>query len=214
MSGTKELGEAIERVIASPAEKLVAAYFDASGPFAGATFDLLGAEESSRNAFTPSDLLAASLLDVSMPPRFVRAVFGEDQSKAAELLQAIPDNVDLWNADEEVLACAEALWTWLREFADIGPVKAGKLLARKRPRLIPVVDSVVMKLLPLPEGSAWKALRSALEDGGLRAQIEAIRPSRLDPRVTTLRLLDVAVWMRGSGSENALEVRRSAGLDR
>jgi hypothetical protein len=56
------------------------------------------------------------------------------------------------------------------------------------------------------------ALREALKDRQLRGQIDAIRPAGLASRVSTLRLLDVAAWMRGSGSRNAKRVRKELGL--
>ena len=54
----------------------------------------------------------------------------------------------------------------------MGETRTSKLMARKRPRLVPVYDSVVGHLMSLDLGSAgqWKRWHTALTDGtGLRS---------------------------------------------
>jgi hypothetical protein len=77
-------------------------------------------------------------------------------------------------------------------------VMAGKLLARKRPSLIPVYDEIVRCAFGWPE-DIWKALRDALrqDDGSFRTVLEGLKKRAGIPRqVTLLRILDVAIWMR------------------
>jgi len=79
-----------------------------------------------------------------------------------------------------------------------GWVTAGKLLARKRPALIPVYDNVVRCAFGWPQ-NAWTALRNALrhDDGSFRAMLDSVRQGAGVPcHVTSLRVLDVAIWMR------------------
>jgi len=147
-----------------------------------------------------------------MPAQLVRAIAGSEGREFSDLLRAIPSDVDLWDATNADLKAAEALWQRLRTFSGIDWVKAGKILARKRPRLVPVLDSVVMAALPLTPDDAWNGLRKALRDEALRKLIEDARPDGLDPAITTLRVLDVALWMRGSGSRSARKVRKAVGL--
>ena len=84
---------------------------------------------------------------------------------------------------------------------------ASKLLARKRPALIPIVDSVVSEVLCLPDGRAWTTLRAVLQDTDLRAVIDGLRPGPMH-RMTTIRLLDVAARMRASRNQNAKAARQ------
>jgi hypothetical protein len=58
-----------------------------------------------------------------------------------------------------------------------------------------------------PRGSEAKPFRPALEG-------ESTRPysAGLASKASTLRLLDVAAWMRGSGYKHARRVRKELGL--
>lgn len=51
------------------------------------------------------------------------------------------------------------MWTRLKAVGSIKAVKAGKLLARKRPLLIPVVDKWVVAALAAPSGQYWHSIR-------------------------------------------------------
>jgi hypothetical protein len=198
----------IRSEVAAPAEELAAAFFDLEGPFAATTFDEL--PNNRRDGFTSEDLLAVSLLDVRFEPRAVRALI-KSGSERWTPLRDIPNDRDLWDATDDDLRNANALWDQVIALPGVGPTKTSKLLARKRPRLIPIVDRIIRNALPLGE-DAWESLRAALQDERLRAEIEEIRPAGLPDTVSTLRLLDVVVWMRHSESRNARLARRQAGL--
>lgn len=205
--------ERIDRIVDHPATAaLVAAFFDPAGPFAGDSFDLVGLELSDPGVFGVADLLAVTFMDVVVKPLAARRILGSDSGKLSNLLAAVPADVDLWDAADAELDRAESLWEALRCYDGIDEVTAGKLLARKRPRLIPVVDSVVMNAVRAPDGSYWRAFRSTLQDSGRRGQVERLRPPGLDERVATLRVLDAAVWMTASNGENARHARTAAGM--
>ncbi|MFF4147786.1 DUF6308 family protein [Streptomyces sp. NPDC001698] len=83
---------------------------------------------------------------------------------------------------------------------------AGKLLARKRPRLLPVYDRVVRCALGHPRPSFWLALHAALrvDDRALQRQLLTLRQAAGVPEtVSALRVCDVAVWMRHRAEEHA-----------
>lgn len=203
-----ELGRRITKVVAAPTDRLLVAFFNLAGPFAASTFDDL--PDNPRNEFATGDLLAVSLLDVRFQPRAVRALL-RPESQLCEHLAAIRDDRDLWDATDDELCPAYALWAEVKKLPGVGATKTSKLLARKRPRLIPVVDSVIRAALPLGDDS-WRSLRSALQDEQVRANVENIRPPGLAPTVSTLRLLDAATWMRYSQSRYAKKAREKAGL--
>ncbi|MEO6411917.1 MAG: DUF6308 family protein [Pedococcus sp.] len=199
------LALAIRAAVAPPAKDLLYAYFEPNRPFAGATFDTLPNNDASR--FTPEDIVAASLLDVRFTPLAVRALLDPD-GEPANKLRAIRADVQLWDQDAgEALAKANDAWRAVRKLDGVGPTRASKLLARKRPRLIPIVDSVIRKALPSLGTDSWAAFRAALQSSDLREEVMAVRPEVAPKDTTVLRLIDVAVWMRCSGSRNARGVR-------
>lgn len=98
----------------------------------------------------------------------------------------------------------------LDDLPGVGEVTARKLLARKRPLLIPVVDSVIVEALGCEKNRAWETLREAISDD-IQTEAETLRPPGC--RVSTLRLIDTAVWMRCSGGVKARSAQRTAGPD-
>jgi hypothetical protein len=203
---TIQVRHAIQDVIDAQGAALVAHYYDEEGPFAGRLFDELPNNDPAR--FTPEDLVAASLLDVRFDPRAVRGLLIEP-SALNELLSALGHDRPLWETED--LTTANELWRALRE-VPVGRTRTSKLLARKRPRMLPILDSVISQHLCL-EGARdrWALLRDALRDPALRDAIDSMAPPK-GSQPSTLRLLDVAVWMRHSESKNARHVRHKLGL--
>lgn len=206
-----DLSSRITEVVAPPADQLLLAFFDTKSPFAGRTFDELSANP--RNEFSVGDLLAVSLLDVRFEPRAVRALLDVKARLFSELLSPIRDDVDLWDATDDDLLPAYELWSELEKLPGVGSTKTSKLMARKRPRLIPIVDRVIRAALPLGDDS-WESLRSVLKGRRVRDNIERIRPPGLASTVSTLRLLDAATWMRYSKSRPAQKAREDADVAR
>jgi Family of unknown function (DUF6308) len=204
----------LDELLAPPTDLLVKAFFDPKETFAGLTFDTLGTNTPDRLGF--DDLVAVSLLDVAFAPKAVRSMFNEDADRISTLLRNIPVDLDLWDATDEQLKAASELYLVFYGYGGLKRTKASKLMARKRPRLIPIIDSVVTKLLPsLGDKSlnSWHELRSVLQDPSRRDQVETLRPDDLGPEgISTLRLLDTALWMRGSHSKPARKCRDAVGL--
>lgn len=203
------LGSRIDALLGEPKiRELVTAYFDPEGPFAGHTFDGLGSNPPTE--FTPDDLLAVSLLDVSYGPRAVRDIL-EHPDRWSPLLAAVRPEAVLWEMDEELYGAADCVWRALVKLPGVGPTKAGKLLARKRPKLVPIVDDVIATFLPPGDRGFWWALQETLLDSTRREQLDALAEG-ITPAPTTIRLLDVAVWMRCSNSTTARRARQELGV--
>lgn len=198
----------VGRDIATPCLKeLLAAYYDPARGFAGATFDTLGANP--RNEISRDDLLAVTLLGVRWSPSAVRRLLGADGRQASALLVRISSVTSLWEASDERLAAINPLWDLLTRGSDgVGPALASKLLARKRPRLVPITDAVIVRRVGAI-GQTWQAVRYCLQDQSLRRAIEALRP-RQARSASVLRLLDVALWMLHSQSIAAKKARDAA----
>jgi len=135
---------------------------------------------------------------------------GNSAAMVSGLRSAIPSDVDLWEASDEDLAAMNPLWEALLQMPGVGTATASKLLARKRPRQCPVSDKVVIQAVCVP-GWTWEALRTFMQDPAARAEIEALRPPSAAV-VSSLRILDVAIWIRHSHSRAASRIRRDSDI--
>ncbi|MFJ3720815.1 DUF6308 family protein [Streptomyces sp. NPDC090057] len=103
------------------------------------------------------------------------------------------------DADAVVVAdgpLADRSWRLLEGQSDVGWVIAGKLLARKRPQLLPVYDKVVRCAVGRPRPSFWLALHAALraDDRSLHCRLLKLRQGAgVSETVSALRVCDVAV---------------------
>jgi hypothetical protein len=195
----------LKRFLEPPAVDLVREYFatrpDGSPLYTGPTFDRLaggGDRPETVNRFTEDDLVAVTMLSVEVPARAAIAVLGLMADEIQQLLSEIPSDVDLHEADPSLVAPdspADRLWAQLESLEGVGWVTAGKLLARKRPRLIPVYDSVVRAAVGAPK-RFWTWLHEQLQDAQLVEQIRAVRADADVEHLSLLRTLDVAIWMR------------------
>jgi len=78
---------------------------------------------------------------------------------------------------------------------DVGIAKTSKLIAAKRPRLAPILDSVVCDALG-PVKDRWEAFAHAMIDPKRRDRIERAVPDGVE--IGVLRAVDVVVvWMAG-----------------
>ena len=188
-------------------DRAVAAYFS-EPDFAGMTFSDLGRNPPEQ--IITDDLLAVALLDITWRPEVVRILLGRQRQKLSEMLTAIPQAIDLWDVSDDVLRRIDVLWDALTAIDGIGTASATKLLARKRPRLCPISDNVVIKAVDVP-GRTWDVLRCLLQDPAARAGVEALRPA-IAAEASLLRILDVALWVSYSGSAAAQWVRDRAGM--
>lgn len=183
-------------------------YFDDagdSGGYTGRYFERLrdaAGRAPSPNVFEAVDLVAVTTLSVSVPPGSAAAILDERSGELSRLLAEIPVDLPLWEALDEHLdetSPAHAAWTLLRGLDGIEWVTAGKLLARKRPALLPVYDNVVKDLLERTAGGFWLGLRDLLrDDDDLRARLTEIRDDAGNADdISLLRVLDVVLWMSG-----------------
>lgn len=153
-------------------------YFDPVAGFSGSGYDTLaggGDAVGRRNVFTADDLVAVTLLDMVVPGPAALAILHEQSSELSSLLSEIPVDIDLWDASPDVVSPsspAGMLWDRLVEFDGMGWVTTHKLMARKRPRLLPVYDSVVKAALQPDESTFWLPLRQELQDPSLVARAE------------------------------------------
>ncbi|MFE0385931.1 DUF6308 family protein [Streptomyces bungoensis] len=174
-------------------------------PFTGSRFEhLAGGGDRSEVAdrFTAEDVVAVQTLSVTVPaPVALDLLEGRLGAQLSRLLQAVPRDIDMVDAEADVLASgspADQAWHLLCTQHGVDWVIAGKLLARKRPRLLPVYDRVVRCALGRPRPSFWLALQAALRENDRalhRQSVELGQVAGVPETVSVLRVCDVAVWM-------------------
>jgi hypothetical protein len=179
----------------------LARYFDgkAGDTFTGRWFEEF-AKLGGPNRFEPSDVLAVEALSVKVPPESAAKLLMTDADRFNHLLQRIPPDADLWTLDSSVIdsgSAASDLHAALDDLPDIGWVTAGKLMAAKRPRLIPVYDNKVKGVLKPPTGRFWVTMYDHLSDESRRQKIAKVC-STAPAEVSLLRRIDVALWMHAT----------------
>jgi hypothetical protein len=188
--------------------------------FTGSRFEFLaggGDRHDSADRITADDLLAVQLLSVQIPGEVVLDLLERPLGDEVNAhLARIPTNVSIGTPAAAALLAdggpADAAWRLLRARTGMGWVTTSKLLARKRPQLIPVYDTVVRCAFGELDWW-WRWLDAAFaEDGGaLPLRLSALRDANgVDPAVTPLRVLDVIVWMSHRRPEH--QARGCAGL--
>ena len=177
------------------------------GRFTGAEFERLGlghgGQDPDPDVITATDIVAVSMLDVNVPAKTARDLLGWRANEIGLVLSRVPDGPlhEVGLGDVQEGSPAHDLWTMVRSREQaMGPTTTSKLLARKRPHLLPVHDSLVTSRLGLPVDDwtwwwTWWANPThvtAVEDLRRAASVEFSMNWVRD--ISLLRILDVAVW--------------------
>jgi hypothetical protein len=197
----------VDLVRADPAVADLRTYFaeDAPLPYTGRRFEALdggGDRIETRDVIIGSDLIAVQMLSVKFPAEVaIDLLDGDLGRQMTRLLAEIPAGVDLGTDGAEVLVAdrnhADRAWHLVEKQRGVGYVIAGKLMARKRPRLIPGYDRVLSCLFGAPD-HVWMRLHHQLaaNNGELRAVLADLRTrAKIPATVSLLRVLDVILWM-------------------
>jgi hypothetical protein len=190
-----------------------------AGTHPGRWFDSLAPNVSDR--ITAADLIAVQCLGMVIPVRpaleLLEGGLGEELGR---LLSTVPDDVDLGTGDAAEVVTegspADRAWHLLVDHDGVSRVVADKILARKRPRLIPVWDQVVRCALGRPQvGGVWESLDRVIRTSGGAVTERLVglhEKAVLGPEVSPLRVLDVAVWMRHRPSHRPHDCPGGLGL--
>jgi hypothetical protein len=171
--------------------------------FTGSRFEAFAGRSDDPNAFGPWDFLAVSMLSVDVPAEAAIRLLERDAGNVQKSLSQIPADVDIVDVEVQTLlgnSPAGHLWDVLRQGRDrLGPTTTSKLLAAKRPRLLPIWDSFVGEATGLGTIGYWWKFQYVLNDdhrliwnwlGELRGLA-----SNAPDSVSELRILDVLLWM-------------------
>lgn len=187
--------------------------------YTGAWFSQLAGPDPTR--ISTADLAAVTTLGVDVPAGVAIWLLQPDnQDEIARLLRGIP-NLSIASAPRAILepgSPADELWQLLKSRRwpegavlrnGLGPVTAGKLLAAKRPELIPIWDHWVDEALVPPRRQFWESMWEQFQDDRFGAELRAVRDAALSAcrtedvivpaQPSLLRTLDIVVWMRFYG---------------
>lgn len=158
---------------------------------------------------TPTDQWPRPLCNTAGKDKNLTAVtmpFNPDQ--VSDLLSQVPTDVDLSSPEAERLlmpdpasrenspSIADQLWWSLRR-NQFARASVSKLLARKRPRLFPVIDRYLTDQLSHKHTSFYTSLRTVLRHDGhaLEKHLREIREEVSEAEhLSSLRVFDVIVW--------------------
>lgn len=184
-------------------ERYYAELGDGQPCYTGSRFESVAALNTDPDTLGPADFVAVSMLSVKVRAQAALRLMGRDASEISRLLAQIPADLDIVDAEPTLLrgdSPAGQLWALLRGGRDgLGRTTTSKLLAVKRPRLLPIWDSFVEEATGLDTNGNWEKFRYVLTDddravwdwlSGLRAEVPAV-----PAMVSELRLLDVLLWM-------------------
>ena len=153
------------------------------------------------NVIDVEDLYSPTLLSAPIDRRAGQEILQRSDAVSRHLL-AIPANLELWDensaAVDDALGHADALVTELQLIDEIGWTKASKLVAAKRPDLIPIWDTQVSGAVGAPSKMSWvdywREWRNAFTPGTVTT-VRTIAANLGHPDLSPLRAMDIIIWM-------------------
>lgn len=178
------------------------------------SFDPSGTRDASANVFTADDVLSCTLLSTPIGAAAALQLLNPaEDNEFSELLPAIRTGLDFvdesWSNSDGFKAANE-LFERLKNLPGVGLTRTTKLFARKRPRLVPIIDSVVLRDVLHGSKSHWQPLSTAFQanERALWRRLVGIHGAAgLSSEVSTLRIFDVLSWMEGAGYADRIVAR-------
>ena len=170
--------------------------------FTGSSFETFCGNDPDN--FTAEDIVAVSMLSVNIPPSASRWILKTGQEDLSKLLSKIGQNLSIDHPDADLTKGGDAwnLWKSIDLLWGVGPTKASKLLAAKRPFLFPIYDQHVANALQLSPDDYWQPWQKFMcsENGHKATKIVKQMADSLDkPNLSPLRLFDIVIWMQQHG---------------
>lgn len=192
------------------AVRLLQTYFAPrpEGRYSGAYFERLGGggdRPEVADTFTADDLVAVSLLAVDIGGDAALDLLVTRRDRLGALLREIPRDVALADLTADEVGdgwTVRPLYRELMSIGGLGETSVTKLIARKRPHLVPILDSVVADELGVVKGRYWRPLHEWLvaDDRRMHRRLESLRETAgIGADISVLRVFDVLVWMVGKG---------------
>ena len=180
-----------------------------SGTRTGPAFDSYG--ENDPHRITSDDLIAITMLSIAiressssaLRPSSIR-MLKSHHSEIADKLTDIPADRELHSLSSSEFdrwlgprSSGDSLYWLLRKDVSIPRVAVYKLLARKRPLLMPIRDTVVEKALKQTASAWWSPWWSSLAtDAQLVQHLVDVREVCKCSHLSLLRIADIVIWLR------------------
>lgn len=186
---------------ARPAGQRLTTYFSSTsdGGYTGRWFEHFSAL-SDPLRLDANDIAACSALSVPLSGKVVNSLMDINDRFSELMSEAPPRTTSLTAVDAESISDDSALsaaYALLRGIDDVGYVTASKLLASKRPHLVPIRDTVVESVLDAGD-RWWAPWKELVSDTTLVGLVDSVTPEHLTGSVSLLRRLDVILWMAGT----------------
>jgi len=157
-------------------------------------------DSAARDLIDVEDLYSPTLLSAPIRRSAGQAIIKRADEISGHL-SGIDPEITLWHPNSEkvnaALDCAERLTEKLVSVGDVGWTKASKLVAAKRPRLIPIWDKQVSRALGADKMSwqqYWRAWRRALTSEVVD-ELHELAINLGHPNLSPLRTIDIILWM-------------------
>jgi hypothetical protein len=152
----------------------------------------------SPNTFDGNDVAACAALSVPVDGKTLNGLWARLGQLNALLAQSPDRSVTLAAVDTQSAEykSIHTLYDTIREIPGMGKVLTSKLLASKRPHLVPIRDSYVEALLGSPN-EWWAPWKKVVENEALVAEVRKLAEGKVPAGTSTLRIFDVLLWMEG-----------------
>lgn len=151
---------------------------------------------------TAADLVAVTALSVTVPPAVAAHLLGPARPQVSALLRRIPEGATITDDADHLDrdGAAWELYELLDAYHGMGDTKVSKLMAAKRPDLVPIRDTVVSAALGNPK-TWWAPWREFMADDGATSRLDLVRDVAAEAgasHLSLLRVLDITIWMQHS----------------
>jgi len=160
------------------------------------------------NRITANDFAAVTMLGVDIPANTAIWLLHDGAAAASRLLETVPADLPIWDASANLNPDGEMwkLWThvrgggWPHHVGGMGTTKTSKLLAIKRPHLVPIHDSLVEAALfdkaPKNYWAPWQSWFAGAPGQELSDLARNVRDeAQVGVHLSVLRILDIVIWM-------------------
>jgi Family of unknown function (DUF6308) len=150
---------------------------------------------------TEADILAVTTLSVDVHPDVAIWLLDDAADRITSLLTKIPPTATIWQTDNALApdGPADELYWMLYERKHLKRTTASKLIAAKRPALLPIWDTKVAGAVfggrDANDWQLWHERCAAPVGDELRLAVSIVN-ARTEPHLELLRAIDIVIWMR------------------